>query len=154
VIIAGDWNVVQDYRVDTLNYTGENNPKSKLKINQMINNMDLVDVWREKNPGVRRYTWRGPDKKQSGLDYFLVSSDIDTLGYSIKFYIWGRCFWNMSVLKQENEELIDMQQFLSQNIWLTPFIKIGGDMCMTKICCENGVFLYMIEYQIQNTLYL
>jgi hypothetical protein len=45
VIIAGDWNVVQDYRVDTLNYTGENNPKSKLKINQMINNMDLVDVW-------------------------------------------------------------------------------------------------------------
>jgi hypothetical protein len=27
VIIAGDWNVVQDYRVDTLNYTGENNPK-------------------------------------------------------------------------------------------------------------------------------
>ena len=33
VIIAGDWNVVQDYRVDTLNYTGENNPKSKLKIN-------------------------------------------------------------------------------------------------------------------------
>jgi hypothetical protein len=44
VIIADDWNVVQDYRVDTLNYTGENNPKSKLKINQMINNMDLVDV--------------------------------------------------------------------------------------------------------------
>jgi hypothetical protein len=26
--------------------------------------------------------------KNSGLDYFLVSSDIDTLGYSIKFYIW------------------------------------------------------------------
>jgi hypothetical protein len=79
--------------------------------------------------------------KNSGLDYFLVSSDIDTLGYSIKFYIWGRCFLNVSVLKQENEELIDMQQVLSQNIWLTPFIKIGGDMCMTKICCENGVFL-------------
>ena len=32
VIIAGDWNVVQDYRVDTVNYIGENNPKSKLKI--------------------------------------------------------------------------------------------------------------------------
>ena len=141
MIIAGDWNVVQDYRVDTVNYIGENNPKSKLKIHQMINNMDLVDVWIEKHPGIRRYTWRGSDKKQSGLDYFLVSSDIDTLGYSIKFYIGERCFLNGSVLKQENEELIDMQQFLSQNIWLTPFIKIGGNMCMTKICCENGVFL-------------
>jgi hypothetical protein len=34
------------------------NPKSKLEIHQMINSMDLVDVWRDKNPGVRRYTWR------------------------------------------------------------------------------------------------
>jgi exonuclease III len=71
VIIAGDWNVVQDYRIDTLNYTGENNPKFKLKIHQMINNMDLVDVWREKHPGVRRYTWRGPDKKTVDLTIFL-----------------------------------------------------------------------------------
>ena len=50
-------------------------------------------------------------------------------------------FLNMSELKEENEELIDMQQVMGQNIWLTPFIKIGGNMCMTKICCENGVFL-------------
>ena len=71
---------------------------------------------KRKNPGVRKYTWRGPDKKQSGLDYFLVSSDIDALGYSIKLYIGERCFLNVSVLKQENEDLIDMQQILSQNI--------------------------------------
>jgi exonuclease III len=58
--------------LDTVNYIGENNPKSKLEIHQMINSMDLVDVWRDKNPGVRRYTWRGPNKKQSRLDYFLV----------------------------------------------------------------------------------
>jgi hypothetical protein len=44
VIIAGDWNVVQDYRVDTVNYIGENNPKSKLEIHQMINSMDLVSI--------------------------------------------------------------------------------------------------------------
>ena len=43
----------------------------------MINSMDLVDVWKDKNPGVRRYTWRGPNKKQSRFDYFLVSSDIE-----------------------------------------------------------------------------
>ena len=68
VIIAGDWNVVQDYRVDIVNYIGENN--FELEIHEMINNMDLVDIWREKNPGIRRYTWRGPNKKQSRLDYF------------------------------------------------------------------------------------
>jgi hypothetical protein len=48
VIIAGDWNVNQNYGVDTVNYTGEHNPKSKLEIHEMINNMDLVDVWRKK----------------------------------------------------------------------------------------------------------
>ena len=53
----------------------------------------------------------------------------------------GKMFLNMSELKEENEELIDMQQVMGQNIWLTPFIKIGGNMCMTKICCENGVLL-------------
>ena len=78
---------------------------------------------KRKNPGVRNYTWRGPDKKQSGLDYFLVSSDIDTLGYSIKLYVGERCFLNVSVLKQENEDLIDMQQILSQNIMVNPFYK-------------------------------
>ena len=76
-VIIVDWNVVQNYRVDTVNYTGEYNLKYKLEIHQMINNMDLVDVWRGKNPGVRRYTWRGPNEKQSRLDYFLVSSDIE-----------------------------------------------------------------------------
>jgi hypothetical protein len=65
VIIAVDWKVVQDYRVDTVTYIGEHNPKSKLEIYQMINSMDLVDVWRDTNPGFRRYTWRGPNKKQS-----------------------------------------------------------------------------------------
>jgi hypothetical protein len=44
VIIAGDWNVVQDYRGDTVNYIGENNPKSKLEIHQMINSMDLASL--------------------------------------------------------------------------------------------------------------
>ena len=29
-------------------------------------------------------------------------------------------FLNMSELKEENEEWIDMQQVMGQNIWLTP----------------------------------
>jgi hypothetical protein len=48
VIIAGDWNVNQNYGVDTVSYTGEHNAKSKLEIHEIINNMDLVDVWRKK----------------------------------------------------------------------------------------------------------
>ena len=48
---------------------------------------------------------------------------------------------NLSELKQEKGELVDGQHVLSQPIWLNPLIKIGGNMCMNKISCENGVFL-------------
>ena len=49
-------------------------------------------------------------------------------------------FLNLSELKQEKGELVDSQHVLSQLIWLNPLIKIGGNMCMNKIRCENGVF--------------
>jgi hypothetical protein len=52
-----------------------------------------------------------------------------------------RCFFfNLSELKQEKGELVDIQHVLSQPIWLNLLIKIGGNMCINKICCENGVF--------------
>ena len=53
---------------------------------------------------------------------------------------WKDAFLNLSELKQEKGELVDGQHVLSKPIWLNPLIKIGGNMCMNKICCENGVF--------------
>jgi hypothetical protein len=49
-------------------------------------------------------------------------------------------FFNLSELKQEKGQLVHIQHVLSQPIWFYPLIKIGGNMCMNKICCENGVF--------------
>ena len=49
-------------------------------------------------------------------------------------------FFNSSELKQEKEELVDIQHVLSQSLWLNPLLKIGDNMCMNKICCENVVF--------------
>ena len=46
-----------------------------------------------------------------------------------------RCFLNLSELKQEKGELVDIQHVLSQPIWLNP-LNIGGNMCMNKICCD------------------
>ena len=55
---------------------------------------------------------------------------------------WKEVFFNLSELKYEKGKLVDIQHVLSQPIWLNPYIKIGGNMCMNKICCENGeVFL-------------
>jgi exonuclease III len=37
--------------------------------------LDLVDSFRELNPDIKRYTWRGPAKKQARLDYYPARDD-------------------------------------------------------------------------------
>ena len=77
--MAGDWNVVQDYEIDTLNYKTKNNVKAHTKLIEIKNSLDLVDVWRANNPDKKRYTWRGPEHKHSRLDYFFISTDFESL---------------------------------------------------------------------------
>ncbi|VDI25836.1 Hypothetical predicted protein [Mytilus galloprovincialis] len=77
VSVAGDWNVVQDYDMDTLHYRSENNPQSKAKIHEVMHELDLLDIWRQQHPFDNRYSWRGPNHKQSRLDYFMITSDIE-----------------------------------------------------------------------------
>jgi hypothetical protein len=40
---------------------------------------------------------------------------------------WKDVFLNLSELKQEKGELVDIQHVLSQPIWLNPVIKIGDN---------------------------
>lgn len=44
---------------------------------QLKESLDLVDIWRAFNPDISRFTWRGPNLKQSRLDYFLISTDFE-----------------------------------------------------------------------------
>ena len=77
IVVVGDWNVVQDYEMDTLYYRNENNPQSKAKIHEVMHDLDLLDIWRLQHPFEKRYSWRGPNRKQSRLDYFMITSDIE-----------------------------------------------------------------------------
>jgi exonuclease III len=77
VIVVGDWNVVQNYDKDIINYYSENNPRAQVKVHQMMNDLDLVDIWRVQHTSEKRFSWRGPTKKQGRLDYFCISSDLE-----------------------------------------------------------------------------
>ena len=46
VIVVGDWNVVQNYDKDTFNYQSENICRAQVKVHQMMNDLDLIDIWR------------------------------------------------------------------------------------------------------------
>ena len=77
IIWAGDWNLVVDPNLDYHNYRHNNNPRAQEKIIEVMNERELVDIWREMNPEIMQYTWRrSRPLQQSRLDFFLFS---DTL---------------------------------------------------------------------------
>lgn len=71
VIVVGDWNVVQNYDKDTINYHSENNPRAQVKVHQMMNDLDLVDIWRVQHPRENRFSWWDPHKKTRNTRLFL-----------------------------------------------------------------------------------
>ena len=74
IIIGGDWNLVLDYTLDHYNYKHHNNIKAQEQVDNLMINLDLLDIWRELYPEMRRYTWRrNTPLQQSRLDFFLIS---------------------------------------------------------------------------------
>ena len=76
IIVGGDWNVILNPKLDSRNYNcGENRPRSRKQIINIMNEHDMVDIWREIFPHKKRYTWRRFNSiQQSRLDYFLISN--------------------------------------------------------------------------------
>ena len=74
IIVCGDWNLVMNFSLDYCNYKHNNNVKSQEQVESMMFTLDLVDIWRELNPDLRRYTWRrNRPFQQSRLDFFTIS---------------------------------------------------------------------------------
>jgi exodeoxyribonuclease-3 len=80
VILAGDWNVSRT-KQDTWPRlrTEEPHASARAELNARIVEEGFVDVWRERNPQARAYTWF--NKRSRGLDaarvdYILVSEDL------------------------------------------------------------------------------
>ena len=71
LIIGGDFNTTIDMKVDRSSDT-ENNQWARNEVKTLINTEELVDIWRARNPEVKKFTWhRG--KTWSRIDYFLIS---------------------------------------------------------------------------------
>ena len=80
IIMCGDFNVVQNYDLDTTGYENQNNPNSQLAVFDMMNSLDLHDIFRDFHPESKTYSWHkaGTSLKQARLDYFLISTDLSS----------------------------------------------------------------------------
>ena len=74
IIIGGDFNL-------SLKEIDKSNPlkqsKARDKLNNLMDQNNLLDIWRLRHPDIKRYTWRRHKPLvQSRLDYWLVSADM------------------------------------------------------------------------------
>ena len=148
IIAVGDWNVVLDYKMDTKNYLGRNNRQANKKILEMIEDLDLVDIWRERFPNNCTYTWHGPHRKMARLDYFLISSHISDKVRSV----------SISPGINSDHSHIGMKISLAGQEKGKGFWKFNNSLLkdpqyveIVKKCIEEVTELYQAEYQIENT---
>lgn len=77
-IIGGDFNTVLDIEMDKKNGRHDTHKLCRQKLKTLIDDHNLVDIWRKKHPNLKQYTWHSSHKPPifSRLDYFLISDNL------------------------------------------------------------------------------
>lgn len=77
-IIGGDFNSVLDITKDKKNGRQDTHKLCRQKITSIMEQFDLMDIWRNKHPDQKQYTWHSSNKPPifSRLDYFLISNNL------------------------------------------------------------------------------
>lgn len=60
VILSGDFHLVLNKNLDTMNYVHMNNPKSRQEVLNLMDNFNLKDIYRSNNPESRIFTSNDP----------------------------------------------------------------------------------------------
>ena len=116
VIIGGDFNLVLDPSRDYCNYKNINNPKAREEVENMINDIELNDIWRDLNEDCRRYTWRRSTPfQQARLDFFLISDHVVTYVDDVDIAYGYRSDHSMILLKLKFGERSRCQSFWKFN---------------------------------------
>jgi exonuclease III len=73
IIMIGDYNKVLSTSMDRKgNHSTNYHHRALKEITNIMDTLEIVDIWRLKNPNLVRYTWRRLNQA-SRPDYFLVS---------------------------------------------------------------------------------
>lgn len=163
LIFGGDFNTIQNAALDR---AGGNTP-SKVGAEglcKMKKDLDLVDIWRIKNPNKRDYTWRTKNRQvKSRLDYFLISdslkndvskvSIIDSLktdhkAIVIQFKFEPECrgpnFWKLNQSFLDDTRYCSLIQNTINTVWDQSFdisdLRIRWDLLKFEIQSASIIF--------------
>lgn len=157
-----------DQDKDTENYLHRNNPNARREVDNIITEFSLCDVWRVQHEDDRRFTYRQNNpRKQSRLDFFLVSEDLlgvitgshikggyrtdhslIKLDFQIAKYRKGRGYWKFnSTLLHER----DYSDIVKDTIWETVEMYAALPYNRQNL---RGIPLNEIQWSISDQLFL
>ena len=77
LVLGGDWNPIFDKTLDFLGGSPSLKYSSLKRLQSIMIDFNLVDVWRVRNPSFRQFTWRRSNSpKMSRIDFFLISNEM------------------------------------------------------------------------------
>ncbi len=81
VILGGDFNLILDINMDRKGGSHRNTHQYRQilhTLGMIKSNYELTDIWRNKNPSIKRFTWRRkyPQPVSSRLDYWFISNSL------------------------------------------------------------------------------
>ena len=81
IILGGDFNYTPNNEIDRQGGNPNNWEGSRIAFTNLLEEHDLVDIWRIRQPNIRRFTWwrGGTTTIFSRLDYFLISDCAQTI---------------------------------------------------------------------------
>ena len=129
-VLGGDYNLMMDRNLD---YMGSNAP-ARNKFNEtfedFLDRYRLVDIWRNKNPNKKQFTFKQKQPVvQTRLDYWFVSSNLeknanscdiltsitpDHSGVKLQFnslvdnYVFGKSYWKLNNSLCEDKGFVDI----------------------------------------------
>ena len=153
LILVGDWNLVIDYELDTLNYKKNNNGKAREKVLYYMEKLDLIDIWRQTHDKDKGYTWRQDYyKKLARLDFFLISETLLDIYSSSKIrpsYKSDHCPVQLELFTSKNNKgkgIWKLNNSLLNDHKLTSLIKKEITLCVSTYACTPYHPDHIINY--------
>jgi exonuclease III len=78
LIICGYFNITLNPVIDKMGGRDEKTSLYRQRVHEMINEMELCDIWRIQHKGVKQFTWISPcGKIKSRIDFALISNFLE-----------------------------------------------------------------------------
>ena len=169
MIICGDFNLTLNFSLDASGYLRENNIKSKQKVLEIMEILELVDTWRVTNPTERKFTYYSSNRplKISRLDFFLVTPDIHAkviktylsygyrtdhsfVGISVDLCeaARGKGFWKFNTALLRDKDYINLVKKVIQNV-IERYTNVNQDNNESSQTISNQMLWEMIKLGIR-----